>query len=452
MYFNSFEFYLFFIFVFLSIRIFNYPAQILLLSSVSFYAFAGFLDLTLIATVIAANWVIIVTCRQHPIRLVLAVVVNIGVLGFFKYRDFFFPSDIEQAVSFTESVLPLGISFYTFQIISYHVDSFRGDSAETKTPTLFGLFVSFFPQLIAGPIVRSNQLIPQLQRLIGGHRRRLWLPGYGLSLCLLGLTKKIIFADSLAPLVDELFLEQPPNAPSAWLGAWLFTFQIYFDFSGYSDIAVGCAYLLGIRLPVNFRSPYISRSPREFWQRWHITLSNWIRDYVYIPLGGSRGGLVRQAIILVFVMSIAGLWHGAGWNFIIWGAAWGGCIAIARIFSRLLSIPAIVTWPLLMVVVVSTWVLFRAPDIMFAIDYLTVMFGVRQPALTKPWVWDFWILIGCASLMLLHWGEASLHSARTLRWIKRWDGPLIWGLYVGLCLWLVVMPAYTINPFIYFRF
>ena len=452
MYFNSVEFFIFFLTVFIAVKLFNYPAQILLLASVVFYAYAGLLDLTLIATVIGANWAIIALCRPRLVRLTLAVTVNICVLGFFKYRGFFFGYEIEQAVTFSETVLPLGISFYTFQIISYHADSFRGKFSEATSPSLFGLFVSFFPQLIAGPIVRPGQLIPQLRRLFDGHRRRIWLPGFGLSLCLLGLTKKVVFADSLAPLVDDLFLEQPTNSPRAWLGAWLFTFQIYFDFSGYSDIAVGCAYLLGIRLPVNFRTPYISLSPREFWQRWHITLSNWIRDYVYIPLGGSRGSVVRQALILVLVMSIAGLWHGAGWNFIVWGSTWGVCISVTRIFSRNFSMPPIVAWPFLMVFVVTTWVLFRAPDLVFAGDYLAVMFGIRQPTISEPWVWDVWILLGCASLLLLHWGEALLHSARTLRWIKRWDGPLMWGLYAGLCLWLVTMPVRTINPFIYFRF
>jgi alginate O-acetyltransferase complex protein AlgI len=270
-----------------------------LIASIGFYAFAGFSDLILIASSIFANWIIVILFRRGVLRIVVAVVFNIGLLAFFKYRWFLFGNEINQSITFISDILPLGISFYCFQILSYHVDCVRRTAPEADSARIFALFVSFFPQLIAGPIVRPNQLIPALGRIFSGHLPRLWMPTFGLSLCLVGLVKKIVFADSLAPLVDEIFFEQPANVAEAWLGAWLFTFQIYFDFSGYSDIALGSAYLLGIRLPVNFRTPYVSLSPREFWQRWHITLSNWIRDYVYLPLGGNGGGAFRQAIVLV---------------------------------------------------------------------------------------------------------------------------------------------------------
>ena len=453
MYFNSIEFLLFFTVVFLLTRLRRCTGPILLAASVTFYVAAGWFDLTLIACVIVTNWVLCRTIQNPRPRVWIAVLVNLGVLAFFKYRQFFLGEIDTSSVSFQQLALPLGISFYTFQVLAYQVDVLRRVAPEEQSLPRFALFISFFPQLIAGPIVRARQLIPQLSRLWSGSDRRVRLYGYGLLLCLLGLTKKIVLADSTAPWVDYLFSAVPGDAASAWLGAWLFGFQIYFDFSGYSDIAVGSAFLLGIRLPINFRTPYLSTSPREFWARWHITLSTWIRDYLYIPLGGNHGGRFRQLIVLVVVMGLAGLWHGASWGFMVWGIAWGSYIAIWRLTHRWLDlIPG--RWVFHIAVVMMLWVFFRAPDVSFAYKYLMVMFG--QGA--HGWLgeegfagWGGWIVAGCVGLMALHWGEQKLLTMSVWR-IRRIDGGVLRGCVVGLCLWLVLMPTFDENPFIYFRF
>jgi len=313
MYFNTLEYYGFFLVTWLLARHAPKPALVLLFASVAFYVVAGWFDTALIAGLIGVNWLLIRFVADGRTRVTLAVAVNIGVLVAVKYRVFLAGDPGADQMTYIAAVLPLGVSFYTFQLLAYQVDAVRDPALRERGVGPFALFVIFFPQLIAGPIVRAQQLLPQIRRLFAGNRRRLRLYSYGLGLCALGLGKKIILADSLGPIVDDIFVLGPATMAEAWTGAWLFTFQIYFDFSGYSDIAIGCAYLLGIRLPLNFRTPYLSTSPREFWQRWHITLSTWIRDYLYIPLGGGKGSMARQLSILLLVMGAAGLWHGASW-------------------------------------------------------------------------------------------------------------------------------------------
>ena len=376
-------------------------------------------------------------------------------------------------MSFVSAVLPLGISFYSFQLLAYQIDCARGRIPPDTRASRFVLFITFFPQLIAGPIVRAHQLLPQLSALFRAKGRRVRLITFGLGLCCLGLVKKIILADSLAPFVDDIFLAVPDNAFVAWTGAWLFAFQIYFDFSGYCDIAIGCAFLLGLRLPTNFRTPYLSTSPREFWQRWHITLSTCIRDYLYIPFGGNKGGLIRQFVVLVAVMGIAGLWHGAGWTFVVWGTLWGIYMGVVRAAQQWLGAPnreTVVPRPLgfmvglswlpHLAVVLCLWVFFRAPNIEFAITYVGVMFGAGSGA----GLWPQWPLAaaGGAGLMLLHLGESRLlgHGRRTdlgvdrsmIVLMRRLERPLWRGLLAEVCFWLVVLPTYGNNPFIYFRF
>lgn len=454
MYFHTLPFFLFFVVTLLGWRLLPRPAWVLLAASILFYVVAGWFDLALIVGVIALNWVLIVAVANPRARIVLAIMLNIGVLAAFKYRAFLFGEVITEGVTYTDITLPLGISFYVFQILAYQIDVAKGRTSEARSPLDFTLFIMFFPQLIAGPIVRASQLLPQIKRLIAGNRRRVRLIGFGLGLCLLGLVKKIVFADSLAPLVDELFLAPPDDAYSAWLGAWLFAFQIYFDFSGYSDIAIGAAYLLGIRLPVNFLTPYLSTSPREFWRRWHITLSTWIRDYLYIPLGGRQGGALRQAVVVVLVMAVGGFWHGADWTFMIWGALWGVYIALGRT-AALDWAPGPLRWAPHMAVVVMLWVLFRAPDLTFAVVYLESMYGLGADGFLPRGglgATEAWTILGCVGLMALHFGEARLHNKRTIIWLRRRDGPLLWGLLAGASFWLMAMPKYSDNPFIYFRF
>ncbi|MFT4583658.1 MAG: alginate O-acetyltransferase complex protein AlgI [Gammaproteobacteria bacterium] len=460
MYFNTIEYYGFFLVTWLFARYGPNPGFVLLLASMLFYVVAGWFDTALISALISLNWLLVRYVSELNRRMVLAVAINIGALFAVKYRVFLGGSLSGDAITYVDVVLPLGISFYTFQLLAYQVDAARDPALREQDPRPFALFVILFPQLIAGPIVRAAELMPQIRRLFSGNPRRLRLYSYGLFLCVLGLTKKIIFADSLAPIVDDIFFLGPADSAQAWLGAWLFTFQIYFDFSGYSDIAIGCAYLLGIRLPRNFRTPYLSRSPREFWRRWHITLSTWIRDYLYIPLGGGRGSQAQQLAILMLVMGVAGLWHGAGANFVVWGVLWGAYIGAHRIAMAVISRSALgvqiintrpavfVLWSGHLLAVVLLWVFFRAGSWAAAIDYLCVMFSAspQVPALFS------WTLSGCLLLLASHVVESKLERARCLNYARRWNNSLVWGLLAGLALWLVVLPSYTHNPFIYFRF
>jgi alginate O-acetyltransferase complex protein AlgI len=332
MYFNTLEYFGFFLLVWAALRYVPGPATVLFVASIIFYIVAGWFDTTLIALLIVANWLLLSYVSTPKLRIILAVIVNVGVLVAVKYRVLLGGDPGDDPTAFVDMVLPLGISFYTFQLLAYQIDTARDASLRERDPRTFALFIIFFPQLIAGPIVRARQLLPQIRALSSKRSPRLRLYSYGLLLCALGLSKKILFADSLSPIVDDIFYLGPTSTGEAWTGAWLFTFQIYFDFSGYSDIAIGSAYLLGIRLPRNFQTPYLSTTPREFWRRWHITLSTWIRDYLYIPLGGSKGLRTQQYAVLVMVMGIAGLWHGANSTFVIWGGRCGGCISRCTVF------------------------------------------------------------------------------------------------------------------------
>src|SRR5258707_2250754 len=296
--FNSLAYALFLTFTVAWMAIGPLRALMLIVASLIFYAAAGPFDMLVFVGAVVLNWLIQVAVPADRRRIVAAVVVNIGLIGYFKYRNMLL-GETSPAGSFIDVTLPLGISFYSFQALAYHIDVVRGRNGPARSFPEFFLFKAFFPQLIAGPIVRPNQTLPQIQRIFDDKSRRHRLLVFGLSLIVLGLLKKVVLADSLAPVVDDIFYVPPDSAYLAWLGAVLFTFQIYFDCSGYSDIAIGSAYLLGIRLPWNFRTPYVSTGPREFWQRWHISLSTWIRDYLYIPLGGGRGGPVRVAAVLV---------------------------------------------------------------------------------------------------------------------------------------------------------
>jgi D-alanyl-lipoteichoic acid acyltransferase DltB (MBOAT superfamily) len=298
--------------------------------------------------------------RQIARRIAAAVILNIGLIGYFKYRNLLL-GDAGQSGSYIDTALPLGISFYSLQALAYHVDVVRKISGPARSFSRVLPVQAFFPQLIAGPIVRAPQVLPQIQRLFDGRPRRHRLLAFGFGLIVLGLAKKVLLADSLAPTVDEIFTARPETAYRAWLGAVLFTFQIYFDFSGYSDIAIGSAYLLGIRLPWNFRTPYMSTSPRAFWQRWHISLSTWIRDYLYIPLGGGRGNPLRAAAVLIGTMALAGLWHGAKLHLHRLGGRVGP-VHSRRAGPAPVNVPAQLTWLVHMLVVILLWVIFRSPN------------------------------------------------------------------------------------------
>ena len=414
-----------------------------------FYWFAGLFDFSLFVAIIIANWFAATLVQRSRAVFWLAIAGNLAVLAFFKYREMLLPDVVSGG--FQRIAIPLGISFYLFHIFAYLADLRTGRTRLVRLPK-FALFVSFFPHLIAGPIVRANQLMPQLERLWSGPSARRHLAFFGLALCLMGLTKKIVFSNSLAPVVDGLFYAVPADVLTAWAGAWLFGFQIYFDFSGYTDIALGSAMLIGFRLPTNFHTPYLAMNPREFWQRWHITLSQWIRDYLYIPLGGSReGSAAWQATVLVGVMALAGLWHGANWTFVAWGTLWGIYILVWRWLAPVLAhVPRVVQWAINIAVVMVLWVFFRSPDIGFALRYIGRMFDFGGAIAPDRAI--FAAALGCASLMALHWLESLTQSQAAVLRLRRAINPLTVGIMAGLCILLLLLPNYDINPFIYFRF
>ena len=289
--------------------------------------------------------------QTKKLLLITSLVGNLGLLGFFKYVNFMI-DEVNGIVEyfggthieFLEIILPIGISFYTFQTISYTVDIYRGRLTPSTSFWEFALFVSFFPQLVAGPILRASHFLPQLReklskgkfstklRTITIHHSSL---KFGITLMAMGFFKKMFFADNIAPMVNEIF-SNPVGLESfsVIIGAIGFGVQIYCDFSGYSDIAIGAATILGFHIPANFNKPYFATSPIDFWRRWHISLSTWLRDYLYIPLGGNRKKHSRTYTNLFTVMIIGGLWHGASWNFLIWGALHGGYLIIYRTFER----------------------------------------------------------------------------------------------------------------------
>lgn len=331
------------------------------------------------------------TNRKAPL-LALGIVANLATIGYFKYAGFlgavFLPE--ESAVRFDGILLPLAISFFTFQQIAYLVDAAK-PTFQDRSFTEYALFVSFFPQLIAGPIVQHNDVVPQFRapKFLRFDRA---LFGFGLSLLLLGLFKKVVLADTSALYATPVFSAADSGVQvqffEAWSAALGYSFQLYFDFSGYSDMALGLAALFGIRLPINFNSPYKATSIIDFWRRWHITLSDFLKHYLYFPLGGDRKGKLRRHVNLLITMLLGGLWHGAGWNFIIWGGV-HGCFLVVnhlwRQFSgsqlRRWKLGILLGWALTLVCVISAWVVFRAETLNGALEIYKGMLGLNGATL-----------------------------------------------------------------------
>ncbi|MGI4958495.1 MAG: MBOAT family O-acyltransferase [Janthinobacterium lividum] len=319
---------------------------------------------------------------------IAGIALNLGVLGVFKYANFI-ATNVESLVGASHTawsiVLPLGISFFVFQKISYLVDLKRGghDYAGQHRYGLldFSEFVTFFPALVAGPLVRHNEIIPQFEKPVLTARTAENL-SRGAVLFLIGLTKKAGIADTIAPICDPLFAKAAAgtmlNGAEAWAASIAYSLQIFFDFSGYSDMAIGLALMFGLTLPVNFNAPYRSTSLRDFWRRWHITLSRFLRDYLYIPLGGNRSGVARQCVNLGLTMLLGGLWHGAAWTFVAWGGLHGFGLAVNHLWTRAgLRMPAWLGWIVTMLFVIVGWVVFRSPDFSTARHVLGSMAGLH---------------------------------------------------------------------------
>jgi alginate O-acetyltransferase complex protein AlgI len=330
--------------------------------------------------------------RLQRCALMLSVLSNLFALGFFKYFHFgvetwnavVSSAGIHSAVVSTtlEVVLPLGISFYTFQALSYIIDVFRGEAAAMENFVDFSCFVSMFPHLVAGPILKFSFLSEQLRH------RTLTLDMFarGVAFFLLGLSKKVLLANACGKIADFIFGAAARSLTEAWAGAVAYTLQIYFDFSGYSDMAIGLGLMFGFVFARNFNAPYAANSLTDFWRRWHISLSTWLREYLYIPLGGNRFGPVRTCFNLFLTMLLGGLWHGASWNFVLWGALHGGALVVERTAGRnfpTLRFPPVIARGLTLLVVVIGWVLFRAETLPEALSYLRSMLDL-SPAQWAP--------------------------------------------------------------------
>ena len=382
--------------------------------------------------------------------MIVSVAIGLGLLGLFKYADFFIGSVnavTGLSLPLLRLVLPIGISFYTFQCISYTVDVYRGDAAAQKNLISFGCYVSLFPQLIAGPIVRYTDVARELE----GRSHSMEAFTQGLRRFLFGLGKKVLLANQFGALTTLYRNSKAQSVLYCWLYGLAFALQIYFDFSGYSDMAIGLGQIFGFRFPENFNYPYLSRSITEFWRRWHMTLGGWFRDYVYIPLGGNRVTRPRWFLNILVVWMLTGLWHGASWNFVLWGLVFAVFLLLEKLLPGLQRLPKGLSNAYVMLVVVLSFVLFNAESISQAGADLAGMFGrAGLPLVTTESLYQ---LKSFAVLFLLgilgatpwpkKWGEAMAQKAPWL------DAAAMLAL-------LLVCTAYLVdgsfNPFLYFRF
>lgn len=431
-----------------------------------FYLYAGFLDfsLLLLATVVSYLAGLGMTTRWRNVFYGLGIGIDLLNLAFFKYY-YFALDNVSRVASLPARlwdlriVLPIGISFYTFQLVSYLTDVYRDRIEPCRSFLEFWVYISFFAQVIAGPIMRADVLVPQVKR-IGERVIDRDNVKAGLMLFLMGLAKKVIVADTLAPFVEAFFARGANmSSPDVWLAAYLFGFQIYYDFSAYSDMALGIGKIFGLELTRNFNTPYVSQNPQEFWRRWHITLSTWVRDYLYIPMGGSQKGYGRGLIAVLVAMSISGLWHGASWTFLLWGLYHGTLVVLHRVWKTLTAdrigsnrfIRVINVFVYLQFTMIG-WIFFRINDANSLGPVLRKMLMFEDLSV-GPHVREYVLVV--AALYGLHWAEHLLlqHRVRVLNWWRQKVPPVVRGLAYALV--IVAVLAFTRpkeNAFIYFQF
>ncbi|MBI4517425.1 MAG: MBOAT family protein [Deltaproteobacteria bacterium] len=426
-------------------------------TSLFFYGWWNWRYVFLLLGSLAFNYVWGLLLRRHANRALLTcgIALNLTVLGYFKYANFLVDTaNIVAGASWRiEPVaLPLAVSFFTFEQITYLVDAYRG-APYGQNFLSYCLFTTFFPRLIAGPIVRPAEILPQLNRV----STFVLTPANvatGLFVFAIGLFKKVILADTLAPWAAPVFDRAPAVFfADAWGATLAFALQLYFDFSGYSDMAIGLAQLFNIRLPENFSSPYQARSMIDFWRRWHITLSSFLRDYLYIPLGGSRRGEVRHYLNLLITMLLGGLWHGASWKFVLWGGLLGLCLAINHLWRRSrIELPTALSWALTFAAILVAWVIFRAPSLARAQLVLLAMVGVSDASLElTPRFFDAdewqWLLAGLA-LVLWSPNRRAVQAMIERQWRSDHVYAAAFAVMAGLCLLRLGDPS----PFLYFQF
>ncbi len=467
----------------------------ILISSVIFYGYWNKWYLLLLATPSVIDYVCashIAATNNHKQKkawLIASLISNLGLLGYFKYCNFFLANIgriLGREIPALDILLPVGISFYTFKTLSYTIDVYRGEIEPCRAWWKYAMFVTYFPELVAGPIVRASIFLPQMTRSLRPSMKRAEV---GIQLVLLGITKKLLIADRMAPFVDMVF--KTPAAFSSFTvftGVIAYSLQIYCDFSGYSDIAIGVSRIIGFDLPENFNMPYAATSVTEFWRRWHITLSSWLRDYLYIPIGGNRKGRVRTYVNLIITMLLGGLWHGANWTFVVWGLLHGFALAVHKLWNEhngnwRVRIPNVVAWAITYAFTCVAWVFFRSLDFTTATLILRKLAGLATGGVQYTYLPLFLLVpavvaahyLGAAAerISRLHFPDRRVPAPSILQGLYRGTNntfalkphpasgayillplPGFWGGFAITC-WVLVLflfSAVHTNPFIYFQF
>ncbi len=455
-----------FVFLFLPVTIILYKTvrenlknKVLLAASLLFYAWGEPALILIMLVSIGVNFLMAKLVDMYRddlpkkrFYLLVSIVLNLGLLVFFKYYGFLlgnFNRIFSLNLPLPSIIMPIGISFYTFQAMSYVIDVYRNEVRANDSLVNVALYIAFFPQLIAGPIVRYKDINEQLAK----RDESLELFGEGVRLFVFGLSKKLIIANIAGRLADRIFALDYGALPvaTAWLGVLAYSLQIFFDFSGYSTIAIGLGKLFGFNFNINFNYPYIARDIQDFWRRWHISLSTWFRDYLYIPLGGNRKGQIRTIMNQFIVFLLCGFWHGAGWSFIFWGAYHGGLLSLERIGAIRkfrARLPYGISWAITIILVMVGWVFFRIEGFSSALRYLGSMFGFSGRLLGPLEFSSLDCLILLAGMIAsVPWGEAL--KIKLNRRVKILQTVMLFALS-GINMLLLVSSTY--NPFIYFRF
>lgn len=456
---------IFFLFTFLPILLivyfavpFKYKNYVLLAASLFFYAWGEPIYVFLMIFSIAFNWAMALDIEKErkfgkKTTLIFTVVINLLILSFFKYYGFALDSVnalFGTNISYTALPLPIGISFYTFQAMSYIIDVYRGDTDAQRSPLKFGLYLSLFPQLIAGPIVKYKDIATELdKREISPE-----LIGKGSARFIIGLAKKVIIANNMGALHTEI-LSQSSNSSvlASWFGVAAYTLQIYFDFSGYSDMAIGLGKVFGFNFMENFNYPYTSKSVTEFWRRWHISLSTWFRDYLYFPLGGNRVAPRRHIINLLIVWMLTGLWHGASWNFVVWGLYYGIFLILEKYFfaERIEKLPSILQHLITIFIVSIAWVFFFSNNLTEAIHYLGDMFMLSK----LPFANMHFLYLLKSNLVLMIIAIVLSHPKPYKMYTLISKSSTAFSI-ASLLIIFIISVSYlvfsTYNPFLYFRF
>lgn len=433
--------------------------SVLLVSSLFFYGWGEPKYLILMVATILIGYIFGIVIEKFrgrilsKIALGFSVVCFLGALGYFKYADFFinnFNNITGLSIPFLKLALPIGISFYTFQILSYIIDVYRGDVPSQKNPVNLGAYIALFPQLIAGPIVRYSHIEKELRERVHSFDKI----ALGIRRFIFGLSKKIIIANSLGELGQIFHSSDDKSVAFYWLFAICYSLQIYFDFSGYSDMAIGLGKILGFEFLENFNYPYISRSITEFWRRWHMSLGSWFRDYVYIPLGGNRVGKKRLLFNIFVVWFLTGFWHGAEWNFIVWGLYFGVLLTIEKFFlSEKLKKHRIISHVYVLFLVVISFVIFSANNMGEAVDILKGMFGMGNvPIISDSFVYYFksyGVILALAILCATPIAQKLKEYKKVKLCVDILEIPV-------LLMLLLIVTAFladgSFNPFLYFRF